>query len=364
MGNTLKTPQAIANIALYQLQNTRVMTDLINKNYSDEFVAKGDTVNVRVPAVLVGKTFLGEVERQDVTETTKPVKLDRIADVSVRITSKEMALDLNNFEEQIVKPAVIALNDKIDGDIANFIFDNVGHTIAGTDATDLSDIAKIANYLDNKRAPLLDRHLVLCPDHKYKYALKENLTIVNYAGTSETLREALLGKLYSITTYMSQNLPYSLADTAGTATTYKVNDHADAGYVVLSSVDPATGTVAEGDGFVVNGKVFYFTESKTASGGNIAKIGITEATGLTEATDVKLLTKKESIAFHRDAFTFATRPLDEPLGGADSAIASGEGFSIRVTFDYDSKTNENLISFDVLYGISKLHDGLSVRLKG
>lgn len=363
MAQTFLTPTLVANEALYLLENTRVLSDLINTNYSKEFVKVGDTVNVRKPARLYGKQFVDEVTRQEVTESSIPVKIDRIADVSVEITSKELTLDIVDFGQQVLMPAVLGLNEKIDGEIASFLVGKSKKSISedGTDA--MKDVAAIGKHLDNKRGPLNDRHIVFCPDHKYRYATADNLSKAAYAGDNQALREAVLGKLYGADTYMSQNLPYSYADTPGTAKSYKAEATATAGTVKITSLDEATATVKEGDGFIYEGKVYRFAEDKTGTSNAIASIKLTPDSDefpspSGTAVDVVPLKPRISVGFHRDAITLATRPLEPAIGGAQTATAIGDKWSIRVTFDYDSDTKKNLISLDVAYGLKELHDDL------
>lgn len=361
------TAELIAREALYVLENTRVFTNIVNSNYSGEFAGVGETVNVRIPTSFVGKEFVGQVSRQTVKEKFVPVKLDKIADVSFEVSSKDLTLEVPQFSEQLLAPAVRALNNKIDADIANTAFELTTKNVSGT--TKIDDIAKVANYLENKKAPQEGRYLVLSPDHRYTYTLTDNLSKVAYAGTSEALRDALLGRIYTLNTLMSNNLPYSLAETAGTATSYKVKRHSDDGYLVISNLSAATATIAIGDGFVYGGVAYRFTEAKEGSSSSIAKIGYEGAKEFPVANDgtpvsVKVMPKYLSLGLHRDAVTFATRPLDAPVGGADYYIAQGENFSIRVVMDYDSATKKNQVSLDVLYGVAGLHDELLAKITG
>jgi hypothetical protein len=58
------------------------------------------------------------------------------------------------------------------------------------------------------------------------------------------------------------------------------------------------------------------------------------------------------VAFHKTAFTLATRPLELPDGvPADSkAIVNYKGVGIRVVKAYNISTKKTIISFDILYG--------------
>ena len=56
--NTLITPTTVAKMALNSLINNCVYKDLINTDYSEDFVNQvGDTVNVRVPATYTAYDF-------------------------------------------------------------------------------------------------------------------------------------------------------------------------------------------------------------------------------------------------------------------------------------------------------------------
>ena len=115
MSNTLLTPSAIAKAALIVLQNNMVFANLVHRDYSKEFVKKGDTITIRKPATFTANEHNGsEITIQDASETGVQVKMDKIVDVSFQITSKEMALSLEDFTRQFIEPAVRAQAQYID----------------------------------------------------------------------------------------------------------------------------------------------------------------------------------------------------------------------------------------------------------
>ena len=117
MGNTLITPQLVAKEALAILRNNCVYKDLVHTDYSGDFVNHvGDTINVRVPAALSAKDFTSTIDKQDITESYVPVKLDKFKDVSVAVTSKEWTLSLVDFGKQVIEPAMAAIGEQIDKD--------------------------------------------------------------------------------------------------------------------------------------------------------------------------------------------------------------------------------------------------------
>lgn len=366
MANTFLTPDIIAKEALIVLENNLVMANLVHRDYSSEYVSVGDTITVRRPASFVAQNFTGAIIRQDATEGSVPVKIDRHRDVSFEVTSKEMTLDIRNFSEQLISPAMRAIAQAVDADILNEVA-NVTNTVTATAApTNLADIANLSKTLDINKVPLDMRRLVLNPTHKYRYALTDNLSKVAYAGNGETLRNAELGRIYTLDTYMDQNCPDTLAATPGTATAYKITGTKDAKVVALASVTAATATIKKGDAFILDGYLYHFTADATAASGAVAEVGIDMplVKDYTEAADAYLVNKPHSIAFHRNAFALVTRPLALPMGAANAAIASDNGLGVRVVYGYDQDTKKDTVSLDIIYGIKTLDASLAVKLVG
>ena len=357
MANTFLTPEVVAKEALMVLSSNLVMADLVHRDYSDEFVCVGDTVSIRKPAKFVAKNFTGTAEAQDITEGSVSVKLDRFRDVTVAVSSKQMSLDIADFSAQVVEPAMQAIAQAIDQDILAVAVAKAGMVKAGTkDAADLSDIAELAKHLDMAKAPIQNRSLVLHPEHKYRYALTENLSNVSYAGDNETLRDALLGRVYTLDTYMDQNAPDSAAATPGTATAFTVSGAKGDEAVTVGGLQ---GTIAAGDGFILDGYFYRFTE------GGTGKLSIDQKLmGDYDGASVTVINAPNSVAFHRNAIALVSRNLALPMGAANAAYASAGGLGVRVVYDYDAATKTDKISFDVIYGVKELDEDLICGLAG
>ena len=356
MRNTILTPEVVANEALMCLTGNLVMADLVHRDYADEFVSVGDTISIRKPAKFVAKNFTGVTEAQDLTQGSVTAKLDRFRDVTVAVTSKELSLDIEDFSAQVVQPAMQAIAQAIDQDLLAVATEKAAFRKDGdANAKDLSDIAALAKHLDMAKAPVQNRSLVLHPEHKYRYALTENLSNVSYAGDNETLRDALLGKVYTLETYMDQNAPDSLAAQPGTATTIQIS--AIKGDTTISVVK-ADGTIQPGDGFILDGYIYRFV----TGGEGFLEIDTPMLRGVNQ--EVVAITAPTSLAFHRNAIALVSRNLALPMGAANAAYASAGGLGVRVVYDYDSATKTDKISFDVIYGIQELEPELICTLKG
>lgn len=338
------------------------MANLVHRDYSKEFVNVGDTITVRKPAKFAAKNFIGEVEEQDISEGSVPVKMDRYRDVTVGVTSKEMTLDIKDFSKQVIEPALSAIAQAVDIDLLTVGVEKAGSKVSVSDNPTIVDIANVAKELDKKKAPRdNNRNLVLAVDTLYKYNTLDNFAKVSYKGDSQALKDAEIGKVYTMNSFMSQNAPENVSATAGTATAYKVTcTKGDTKFNVTNGT-AATGTIKAGDKLIVNGYLFEVAEDLTlASGAGTLKVTEKIPFELKEATSVTIVNKAHSLGFHRNGLALVTRQLELPQGAAKAAIASADGLAVRVVFGYDQDTKKDKISFDIIYGIKELDSDLLV----
>lgn len=362
MGNTILTPDIIAKEALMQLESNLVMAGLVHRDYSKEFVNVGDTITIKKPAKFVAKNFLGKTEEQELSEGKTTVKMDRYRDITVPITSKEMTLDISDFSEQVVKPAMTAIAEAVDGDILAVGIQNAANKVSISGTPVIKDLANVGKALDKKKAPRDSlRNLVLGVDALYKYNTLTEFTDLSQSGSSEALRDATIGKAYTMNTYMSQNVPSSSADTAGTVTALKVTGTKGETQFTASSVTPATGKFAVGDKIIVNGYIYTVSEAVTAaSGAATIKVDEKIVETIDKAIEAMPIIKEHSLGFHRNGLALVTRELELPAGAAKAAIASANGLAVRVVYGYDQDTKTDKISFDIIYGVKDLNDDLLV----
>ena len=125
------------------------------------------------------------------------------------------------------------------------------------------------------------------------------------------------------------------------------------GATPLSMRSLVVGTQAEAD--LLSSELFVSAE----------KVGSTE--GLKEAslgrkfgfdTYVDQNVGKKSLAFHKNALAFVTRPLALPQGNKESAIVNYDGFGLRVVKDYDINKKKDIISIDMVCGVALLNDNM------
>ncbi|QEK11688.1 P22 coat protein [Crassaminicella thermophila] len=385
MGNTLLTPQEIAREALVRLKSNMVMAGLVHTDYSAEFQKKGDTVTIRKPATFVADEFGGTINLQEIGEDSVAVKLDKIADVSVEVTSKELTLDVQDFGAQILDGAVLAIAEKIDNDLAS-LYKYVPYFSGtpGSTPSALTDISAAMKVLNANRVPMGMRSAVWDPEAHASLVTLDALAGLDKSGTTAALREASMGRVMMFDNFMDQNIKTHVAGgyTAledVTATVNVANNASDSitglTYSVAaltSAAETATTKLVKGDILTIGGKQYTVIEdTATAVAGVISIVKVFPAleANVTDATvtfpDKTAGGHTANLGFHKNAFALVSRPLVAPMGGADSYVTNlSNDINIRVTMGYDMTTKKNIISIDCLYGVAPIFSQLATRILG
>ncbi|MBQ6686276.1 MAG: hypothetical protein IJM99_09230 [Firmicutes bacterium] len=208
MPNTFLTPEVIAREALMVLRNNAIMAKLVHRDYSDEFVgAVGDTITIRKPATFTAEEFEGNIKVQDATETGVSVVMDKHLDVSFAVSSKQMALSIEDFSKQLLVPAMQAFADKVDKYLLSLEAEVTGRVPHDAGAIAPEDIIAARKILTQNAVPATDRHMVIGAVADADLLTSELFTSANQVGDEGTaLREASLGRKYGFDIYTDQNV--------------------------------------------------------------------------------------------------------------------------------------------------------------
>ena len=277
MANTFLTIDMIAKEALMILRKNAVMAGLVHRDYSKEFVAGvGDTITIRKPATFIVKDFVEStgITVQDATEEKQTVKMDKFYDVSFAVTSKDLTMNISDFSEQLLVPAMMAFRDKIDAEIIK-VAEGATHTVTHAEGLIApADVISARKLLNDGATPLSMRSLVVGTQAEADLLSSELFVSSEKVGGTEGLKEASLGRKFGFDTYVDQNVG------------------------------------------------------------------------------------KKSLAFHKNALAFVTRPLALPQGNKESAIVNYDGFGLRVVKDYDINKKKDIISIDMVCGVALLNNNM------
>ena len=366
MANNFLTTKNIARQILPELIDNLVMPNLCYRDYSSTFATQGATIRVRKPTVMKANEFVAgqPVQAQDIVEDSVDVTLDKIATVDVNIEAIEMATSIEDLNRQVIRPAAIALAEKINKDgLAQYAFAGGTLGTAGTTPDGLDDFAEARKYLNAQRAPLSERRAVWDVEADAKFTQIGNLVKVNEAGTATALREGEIGRVFGIDNYMSQGIEKHTTHGAGTVL---VDGAANAGATKIH-VDGVTTALVEGDTFTINGDTTVYRvvgAGKLQTGDQDLEITPALAKNAADNAAITLgAAYVPNLVFHRNAIAFVTRPLVAPAG-ADSYTTSYNDISLRVVRDYDITTKREKLSVDILYGYKTVYPELSAVYMG
>ncbi|MFJ8224956.1 P22 phage major capsid protein family protein [Streptomyces griseus] len=312
MANTFLTAQVIARQALANLYETTVAASLVHRDYEAEFNRKqGDAITIRRPAVFEATEYnrTAGITIQEAQETSVNMTLNHFADVSFAVTSEDMTLKIQDFDEQLLTPAMEAIAQKIDRDILALRDDivqevgGVAENTAGEEFnypgghfpwSDSRVLVEAGAVLDKKNVPFAQRSVIAGPSTKARWVAEKAWRSADRRGSTEGLLEASMGSR-------------------------------------VSGFDP------------------YWTQ-------NIGQPAGSPAPGQP--------TTEVNVAFHKTAFALAFRPLEVPQGALDAAMVPYKGFALRVVRDYDVDKKQMVVSIDCLYGTKTLDANRAVLIKG
>ena len=392
MANTLTAlvPKILAR-GLHALRENAVMPRLVNRSIGDEAREVGDTIDIPLSAAAVTRTVTPAVTQAanvDFTPTKVQLSLSQWKESPFQLTDKQLAeIDADNdFIPMQVSEAVKALANGIDSYILGKYTGIHNYSgAAGTTpfATNLDAFRDARKNMNKDNAPLSDRRVVLDADAEGNAVVLEQFLAADRRGDQGGIIQGEIGPKLGSIWHLDQNIPSHQAGTwavTGLGRT-EVKAAATAGTSTMiwqgnSSTVTNGGNVLVGDIFTVTGD----SQAYVVKSGSSVAVGaqatllikfspVLRATIAAAATVDFKATHVVNLAFHRDAFAFASRPL------ADSSVLGsrlGSEFStmidpvsgIALRLEVNRQYKQTTWSFDSLYGAVLVRPELAARIAG
>jgi hypothetical protein len=365
-------PNVIARRALATLYNSTLLAGLVFRDYDAEFNGKvGDTVNVRRPASFTANVFdrATGIQLQDPRETSFPVVLDTILDVSFPVTAEELTLEIDDFATRLLNPAMEAIVQDVDNRLAIELGNAaVGGPTGAITATAATNNVNLTGHRyqngDKVEFPTLTGGAGLTAGTDYY--------VVNAAANTFQVSATRGGAAIDITTDATAG---TVREVGGTVVTGATPNEAmrNARAVLSRNKIPLVGrqalfspegtSQALGDSLFVEAQKSGSTDAlRNADLGRVFGFDSYEsqAIGPSEPAPRDM----DAIAFHRDAVALVTRTLERPMGvAADQvAIENYKGLGLRVVRDYDIDKKQDVISIDFLLGTETVRPGAAVEV--
>lgn len=408
MANEFLTPSVFANEGLRLLENELVIASKVHTDYSSEFTGNvGDTISIRRPTAYAGQNDNLDITsyREDVKQGKTTISLDKTVTIAVEIGAKDRTLSFDRLSEDVIKPAVLKMKDRIESDLAA-LYSQL-YWFSGTPGTVPSTFKALASggaIMTDAGIPTDGRFALHSTDAGVELA--DGLKSVFVQDKVKTaLERGSIGRYANFENYEFVHAP---AHVVGVATgTPKVNANQSTTYALSKDswtmtlntdgwTNSTTGILKKGDIITIDGVYAVNPVSKQSTGRlqtfvvmadadsgastgpaaltispPIITSGAYQTVSAQAANDVDITVKtgtggstyRQSLLLHPKCLALVTRPLDIPSGsGVKTSTKTGNKVTISVTEFVNGNTLAQTFRFDMLYGVKCLDQRLGKRL--
>lgn len=389
MANTLLNSSIITNAALAILHQKCNFIGSINRAYDDQFTAGGAQIGTQLRIRLPNQYTIRSGPTLSVQPTVNnyvTLNVTSQKGVDISFSSVELTLNIIDFSKLILEPAMAVLAANIEADALNMIT-SVYNQVNGQGAAQ-----SLQNVLGARKI-LLD-NLAPSGEKLIRLNTQDNVDLVNSlkglfqssTEIAEQYRDGVMGHTGGFE--FAENTFLNQYTRGAESATYVVNGANQTGASLI--VGTGTGAGNQGDIFTIANvyRVHPETKASTATlqqfvltaayAGGAGTMQISPAISISGGTQNvsaapasgALLTfagtastaSGISLAYAKDAFTFATADLVMP-GGVDMAARKVmDGISMRLVRQYDVNNDLFPCRLDILYGYQAIRPQLAVRL--
>jgi len=368
---------------LLALRQNCILPRLVNRDYQNLAAQKGNVINVPIPSAIAARNVTAAVTyaaNVDSAPTTAAVTLDFWKEAPFHLSDNDLVSAIEGVIPMQASEAIKSLGNAIDEYIIGKhlgIYGLVG--TAGTTPFNASlNIAKDARVLLNKQlAPLTDRRAVIDPDAEGNLMINSEILKANERGDQGGIIEGTIARKLGFDWFMDQNLTGQLytpgdgwasgniASTVGGAV----------GDTTLNIINAtASGSIKVGDIFQLTADTanqqYVVTAAATISATVAVAISFTPPLKTTVATGATLdalvtVPYVPNLAFHRDAFAWASRPLADIQGLGNQMMTAVDPVSgVALRLEVSRQYKQTTFSYDVLGGANLVRAALAVKIAG
>jgi len=319
---------------LMVLREQATMPRIVNGDYSDEASKKGATIDVPISSGKTASDVVPSVTKPVSTDSAPglvQIALDNWKQVDFSMSDKDMVeVDKNeHFMPLEMGEAIRALSNVVNVDILNEYQGVYGYVgTAGTTpfASTVTDATNARKVLMQQLAPKSERRGVLDFESEANALSLAPFSDADKIGTNQIRIEGEIGRKYGIDWYADDAI---LTHTAGTLEGQGgvIGDPASVGASTVTVRSASTiGNINIGDVFTFTGDTQTYVALTTVSAivsGTAQNVRIDPPLKIALASSEAVTIKPSHVvnmAFHRDAFAFANRPLVQST--TDSALGS------------------------------------------
>lgn len=310
MNHLSKVVDKLLAQGLLALRGTCVMPRLVNSDYSNLAAQQGASIDVPIPSAIKAQAVTPGATSQDtgdISPVSATIKLDRWMEAPFYLTDKDLMEANRGVIPMQASEAVKAIANDVNATLLGLgrkFYGMVG-TPGTTPFSTVVDATNARKVLNRQLAPVNDRRIVLDPDAEAAALGLSGFADVSKSGDARPIIDGTIGRKYGFDWAMDQQVP-SFEASVMTEGALTVNGANEAGAQVVS------------------------------------------------------------LAFHRDAIAFSTRPLMDSANGlgnlTQSAVDPVSGLSLRLEVSREHKRTR--FSYDILYGADVVRRELGCRIAG
>ena len=386
--NNLLSIDQITNEAVRLFTQTNAFLRTVSRQYDDQFARTGakigSTLRVRLPndyTVTTGPSITPQGTNEQNTTLTVATQ----ANVPISFGTAEKTMQMDDFSERVLAPAVNRLAAYVAADLMNVVntSSNLVANLSGStiNSPQAAQWLQAGAALDQNLAPRMDRKIILDP-------VTQSRTISSLAGLFNP--QVKIADQYETGIISRDTLGFdwmydqtTLVHTVGTFSAGgTVNGASQTGTSL--TVNAITGTFTKGDVITIAG-VYAINRLTGASQGQLRQFVVTAnvATGATTIPIYPAITPapaafntvsnspansavvslvmpagsqyRQNLAYFPEAFTLATADLEMPTAGVvQAARANFDGISLRMIEAYDVMSDSLITRMDILYGYAAI----------
>ena len=399
MANTRITPTNVTRKALQILHQKLNFVGNINRQYDDSYKGGdaavkgkfGPTLKIRQPNEYTVRSGINMSVQDDVEQTTD-LTASTVKGVDLNFSSTELALELDDFADRIIEPAMAVLAANIEADALS-MYKDVYNLVDGDGAAfGFDSVANAKTSLVNMLAPMSSRSMLLNPGHANKFIKDTKGLFQSSDNIAKQYRDGVIGKTSGFSMYENTLLVPHTTGTAAKTTTYTVNGAVTTNGTAAVTVATGTTTFKKGDVFTVAGCFRVHPETKASTGvlqqfvvtadyaggagsvtfapavytstgrQNVVAAGMANGSAIVKVGAGASETLDQSLAFHENAFTFVTADLPLPDGVDWAKREVFDGISMSMVRDFTIADRSFPCRIDVLYGYKAMRPQLATRV--
>ena len=388
MANIFQNTSLVAKTALAMFENNFPALMLMNRGYQAEFLQgpykKGDTLNIRRQNFFNG----GEgptVTPEDIVETVESLVIEKQFNVAFQVTSKQATLNLEDFSQEVLRPAVQRLITNCE----SYLYDKAESQLyfyVGNSTSDLNSYTSVSQAgvkLLNQGVNLNDNAYFDCTvkdaDAIKAAALSQFTPTVN----DQIYKTAAIGHISYFDVFWSQLIKQHIAGAGPTlhpGDTLTVNGAISSGntIVLAGATASVTNYFLPGDVITITGvknvnpvskqpttnAQFVITAAANSSAGGAVTISVNPEIILAPSPLQNLSTAipngaavtvngshNVNIAFTRRSGDIICPPMDKLMTQYCSNVTDDKtGVSIRLSGQGDILNDVNIFRLDILIG--------------